>query len=143
MYKICLLLFSILFFSCNTRTNNKLAERITININQDSSAIEVKGISVFILNELKSDSSTKENLSTNFLVFDKVEEDLQDLERPITGQYKFTELGISFKPDKPFQKNKTYIIELYILNQNAAVEQQLKRGNSLFHKQIIQKEIQF
>jgi glutathionylspermidine synthase len=143
MFKICLLLFSIFFFSCNSRTNNKLEELINIEINQDSSAIEVKGIDAFILNELKSDSLSKENLSTNLSVFNKVDEDLQDLERTITGHYQFTEIGILFKPDEPFQKNKTYLIELYIQNPNTDIEQQLKRGNSIFHKQIIRKEIQF
>lgn len=143
MYKICLLAILIFFFSCNSRTNNKLEELVKIEINQDSSAIEVKGIDSFILNELKSDSLSKENLSANFSVFNKVDEDLQDLERPIKGQYQLTEIGIYFKPDKPFKKNKSYLIELYIQNPNTDIEQQLKRGNSIFHKQIIRKEIQF
>jgi len=114
-----------------------------IEINQDSSVIEVKGIDTFILNELKSDSLSKENLSTNFSVFNKVDEDVQDLERPLRGRYQLTENGILFKPEAPFKKKKTYLIELYFQNPNTDITQKLKTGNSLFSHEIIRKEIQF
>lgn len=143
MYKVCLLLFLIFFFSCNSRTNNQLEETLKININKDSTAIIINGIDEFILNELKTDTLTEEMWQSNFSVFNKVDEDLQDLERPIRGVYQFEGNTISFKPANPFLKNKTYLIELYIQNPNTDISQQLKRGNSPFHRDIIRKELQF
>lgn len=143
MYKICLLLFLIFFFSCNSRTTNQLESAISIQVAKDSSKIEVLGIDEFILNEFKADTLTEENWQSNFSVFNKVEEDLQDLERPIKGNYQLIEKGISFKPETPFQKNKIYWVELYIQNPNTDISQQLKRGNSVFKSEIIRKEIQF
>jgi hypothetical protein len=147
MYKICCLLFLvtfvIIFVSCNSQSNNKLNGQVKINLSKDSTAIVIKGIDQFILNEFRTDTLSEEKLQSNFSVFNKVEEDLQDLEKPIKGNYQLIENGISFKPKSPFKKNKIYLVELYIQNPNTDITQQLKRGNSIFKNELIRKEIQF
>ena len=143
MYKICWLSFLIFFFSCNSRTSNQLETKMSIQITKDSAAIEVKGIDAYILNELQTDTLNVVNWNSHFSVFNKVEEDVQDLETPIKGNYQLIENGISFKPESPFKKNKTYLVELYIQKPNTDISQQLKREYSVFKNEIIRKEIQF
>jgi hypothetical protein len=116
---------------------------MSIQITKDSAAIEVKGIDAYILNELQTDTLNIVNWNSHFAVFNQAEEDVQDLEIPIKGNYQLIENGISFKPKFPFKKNKIYLVELYIQNPNTDISQQLKRGNSVFKKEIIRKEIQF
>ena len=117
--------------------------KMSIQITKDSAVIEVKGIDAYILNELQTDTLNVVNWNSHFSVFNKVEEDVQDLETPIKGNYQLIENGISFKPESPFKKNKTYLVELYIQNPNTDISRQLKRGNSIFKNEIIRKEIQF
>ena len=137
------LIFIVVLFACNSQSNNQLVEVIKVAIDKDSSSLLITGFDPFILKELKADSLSEKDWQQNLAVYPQVEEDLQDLQKPIPGKYKLINNVIIFKPLQRFTKGKTYVVELYLQNPNTDVMQQLKPQNSPFKNQYIKKVISF
>lgn len=130
--------------SCKSTSNNQLVEEISISINPDSTQIFVTGIDPFILKELKSDSLSPLDWKRNISVYLKTkDEDLQDLEKPMEGNFRVQNATVVFKPIKPFLKSKTYIVELYLQNPKGDLMDKLKPSNSPFNQNPVRKEIRF
>ncbi|TKC00603.1 hypothetical protein [Pedobacter cryophilus] len=137
------LIFIVVLFACNSQTNNKLVDVIKVAINKDSTILLISGLDPFILKELEADSLSEKDWQQNVSVYPQVEEDLQDLQKPILGKYKLTNNVIIFEPLQRFQKGKNYVVEIYLQNPNTDVVQQLKPQNSPFKNQYIKKVISF
>jgi hypothetical protein len=144
MNKVFLILIVIIALSCNSQTNNKLEDVIEVVLNKDSSSLVVKGIDPFILKELAADSLNPQEWENNLAVYPKAkEEDLQDLEKSLKGNFKVQNSTIVFKPLNPFVKSKTYIVELYLQHPNGSIIDKLKPSNSPFNQTPIRKEVRF
>jgi hypothetical protein len=137
------LIFIVVLFACNSQTNNQLVDVIKVAVNKDSSSLLISGFDPFILKELAADSLSEEDWQQNLSVYQQVEEDLQDLQKPLQGKYRVNNGVIIFEPLRPFQKGKNYVVELYLQNPNTDVVQQLKPQNSPFKNQYIKKVISF
>lgn len=130
--------------SCKSTSNNQLVEEISISTNPDSTQIFVNGIDPFILKELKLDSLSQSDWRKNISVYLKTkDEDLQDLEKPVEGDYQVQNATVVFKPIKHFVKSETYIVELYLQNPKGELMDKLKSTNSPFNKNPVRKEIRF
>ncbi len=133
-----------ILFSCNSKNNNKLADEITISIKKDSTQILINGIDAFIIKELKSDTLSLLDLGNSISVYHKSQdEDLQDLEKPIEGNFQLQKSTIIFQPLKPLIKSETYIVELYLQHPQGDVIDKLKPSNSPFNQKPITKEVKF
>ena len=69
--------------------------------------------------------------------------DLQDLEKPVEGDYQVKNAAVVFKPSKPFVKSETYIVELYLQHPKGDLMDKLKPSNSPFNQNPVRKEIRF
>ena len=137
------LIFIVVLFACNSQTNNQLVDVIKVAVNKDSSSLLISGFDPFILKELAVDSLSEEDWQQNLSVYPQVEEDLQDLQKPIPGKYKLINNVIIFEPLQRFRKGKNYVVELYLQNPNTDVVQQLNPQNSPFKNHYIKKVISF
>ncbi len=134
---VLVLLFSL--FSCNPSANNLLQNQIKIYLNTDSSAVIVSGFNPIELEELKKDSF--QNYHQLFEVFVKVDEELQDLQKPIEGEYAIKDSILTFKPIKNFKSGNTYLVECYLNSphadaENSLINKTLPNTNSRIIKQI-------
>src|SRR6476659_5070375 len=132
-----------LFSACHPKSNNLLADDILVKISSDSSQVEFTGFNPYILEELKTDSLSNENWQHYFSVYPKVEEEMQELQKPISGIYSINKKSVSFKPDTAFEKGKTYLVELYIQDPNPSVLNQIQTKVNPTQAKIIRKELTF
>ncbi len=143
-YSLCIFFLGLLHCSCGSGNNRQLADEIKVSISKDSAQIVIKGIDDFILKELASDSLSSEEWRNNIAVYPKSgDEDLQDLEQPVQGDYVIQDSGILFKPLKPFKKGRRYMVELYLQHPEGEVIDQLKPSNSPFNQKPIRKVVNF
>ncbi len=136
-------LFLILLSACQPKSNNQLEAVIDLKISADSSAVEFSGFNPYILEELKKDSLSNQDWQHYFSVYEKVDEDLQELQRPIYGAYFINRKSVSFKPDTAFVKDKTYLVELYIQDPNPSVLNQIQTKVNPTRPKIIRRELTF
>lgn len=129
--------------ACHPKSNNQLSDEIKVNISSDSSAILFSGIDPFILEELNADSLTDSTWQRYFAIYPKVDEDIQELQKPLKGNYKIQKADILFKPEQAFEKGKTYLMELYIQQPNSSVLDELRSKVEPLHPKIIRKEVTF
>lgn len=137
------LIFGLLFTSCHQKLNNPLSDEIKVNISLDSSAILVSGINPLLMNELKADSLPDSAWQHVMSIYPKVDEDIQELQKPLKGGYIIQRKDILFKPDTSFKKGKSYFIEFYIQQPNSSVLDELKSNVAPLHPKIIRKEVTF
>jgi hypothetical protein len=139
---LCFLLF--VFFSCQNKSANILKDEIKIGISKDSSSLIFSNIDDYILKDLSADTLSDSMWVKTIAIFPKsVDEDLQDLEKPIVGKYAVANKNIVFTPNSPFKKGKSYLVELYLQNPSGDITENLKSNSSLFNHDAIQKTIQF
>jgi hypothetical protein len=146
--KICKVVLTVPFIllmlsSCQPKSNHQLEERIDLKISSDSSSIEFSGINPYLIEELKTDSLSNEDWQHYFSVYQKVDEDLQELQRPISGTYLINKKSVSFKPDTAFVKDRTYLVELYIQDPNSSVLNQIQTKVNPTRPKMIRKELTF
>ena len=137
------LILGLFITACHPKSNNLLSDEIKVNISKDSSAILFSGIDPFILKELSADSLTDSTWQQYFAIYPKVDEDIQELQKPLKGDYEIQKADILFKPEQAFEKGKTYLIELYIQQPNSSVLDELRSKVEPLHPKIIRKEVTF
>ena len=121
-----------------------LKDEIKIGISKDSSSLIFSNIDDYILKDLSADTLSDSIWIKTIAVYPKsVDEDLQDLEKPIAGKYAVANKNIVFTPNLPFKKSKSYLVELYLQNPSGDITENLKSNSSLFNHEAIQKTIQF
>jgi hypothetical protein len=137
----CLLFF---FFACQNKSANVLKDEITIEVSQDFSSLIFSNIDDYILKNLSADTLSNSMWAHTIAVYPKaIDEDLQDLEKPIEGKYAIKDKNIVFTPNSSFKKGKSYLVELYLQNPSGDITENLKTNSSLFNQDAIQKIIQF
>ncbi|MDA9555764.1 hypothetical protein N9R54_05975 [Pelobium sp.] len=129
--------------ACNSQTNNRLAQTLKIEISKDSSSIVLSGIDLFVLKELNADSLSWQSWQQNLAVYPLVEEDLQDIQKPLSGVYKTEKVKIIFTPNQKFKRGSSYSVEVYLKNPDTEITQQLRPQNSPFHQNYIKKIVRF
>ena len=146
--KICKVLLIVpiillILSSCQPKSNNQLEEEIAIRISSDSNAVEFSGFNPYILRELKTDSLSNKDWQHYFSIYQKVDEDVQELQKPIPGIYLINKKSVSFKPNTSFVKGRTYLVELYIQDPNPSVLNQIQTKVNPTRPKIIRKELTF
>lgn len=138
---LCLLFF---VFACKNKSVNVLKDKIKIEVSPDSSSLIFSNIDDYILKDLSADTLLNSMWAKTIAVYPKaIDEDLQDLEKPIEGKYAIAEKNIVFTPNSSFKKGKSYLVELYLQNPSGDITENLKTNSSLFNHDAIQKTIQF
>nr|WP_294899040.1 hypothetical protein [uncultured Pedobacter sp.] len=130
--------------SCNNSDSNLLANKIEISGSADSCCIFIRNIDKSVVKTLIADGLTLVQWQSNISVYKKTDdEDVQDLEKPIPGNYILRNNQLIFKPTKPFKKGERYLVALYLQNPNGGLLSKLKTSNSPFNQKPIQKVIKF
>lgn len=142
MWRLNILILLFLSMSCNNPNSNLLANTIEISLSADSSSILIKNIDKPIIEILTADSLSQTQWQANISVYTKTkDEDMQDLEQPLPGDYTFKENQLAFKPTNPFKKGERYLVELYLRNPDGNLLEKLKPAGSPFNQKPIQKII--
>ncbi len=141
MWKINIIILLFSMASCHSSESNLLANKIEIAT--DSCCILVKNIDNSVLEQLVVDSISQDQWQSSLAIYHKVEDDLQDLEKPLTGNYRVEKEQLVFKPNQPFKKGEYYLVELYLQNPDGNLLSKLKSSGSPFNQQPIQKTIKF
>ncbi|MBD3747952.1 MAG: hypothetical protein IE931_00500 [Sphingobacteriales bacterium] len=137
------LIIGLFLTSCHPKSNNQLSDEIRVKISRDSSAILFSGIYPFILKELSADSLTDATWQHYFAIYPKVDEDVQELQKPLKGDYEIQKGDILFKPEQAFEKGKNYLIELYIQQPHSSILEELRSKVEPLQPKIIRKEVTF
>ena len=143
MWKYNLAIILIFLVSCQNSKSNLLANNLNITLSKDSCCIEIKNIESYILEQLTADSLSNEQWQSNLAVYKKVEDDLQDLEHPLTGDYEIINKVLTFIPKEPFVKGETYLVELYLQLPEDNLFDKLKTGSKPFSPKPITKLVEF
>ena len=144
MIRLCLCCLIFIFFACKNKPANLLSDQIKINVSSDSSSLIFSNIDEYILKDLTEDTLADPIWEQTIAIYPKADdEDLQDLEKPISGKYAIADKNIVFTPNSSFKKGKSYLVELYLQNPSGNISDNLKTTNSLFNHDAIQKTIQF
>ena len=130
--------------SCNHPNSNLLANKIEISLSLDSCCIVIKNINKSVIKTLITANLSVAQWQNNISVYKKTaEEDLQDLEKPMPGDYSLKNDELVFKPKNPFKKGERYLVEVYLQNPDDGLFSKLKTSNSPFNQKPIQKIINF
>ena len=121
-----------------------LANQIEISLSPDSSSVLIQNIDPSIIKILTVDSLSQTQWQNSISVYRKTaDEDLQDLEKPLPGEYRITEGHLAFTPAEPFKKGERFLVVLYLQNPDGNLLNQLKSSNSPISRNPIQKIIKF
>ena len=144
MWRLNILFLLFLSMSCNNPNSNLLANTIKISLNADSSCVLIQNIDPSIIEILAVDSLSQTQWQNNVAVYKKTnDDDLQELEKPIPGNYSIIESQLVFKPNSAFKKGERYLVALYLRNPDGNLLDQLRPSNSPFRQKPIQKIIKF
>ncbi len=144
MWRLNIVILLILSTSCNHSDSNLLANKIEISTSSDSCCIVIKNINKSVVKTLITDSLSETQWQNNIAVYRKTaDEDLQDLEKPVSGDYSLKDNELIFKPKIPFKKGERYLVEVYLQNPDDGLLSKLKTSNSPFNQKPIQKIINF
>lgn len=143
MWKYNLVIILFLAIACQNNSSNLLANKIEISVSMDSTSLLISHIDDYILKELALDSLSLAQWQSNIAVYEKVEDDLQDLERPLIGNYTILNNNIVFTPIQPFKKSEYYLVAIYMQKPDDNLLNHLKGTKSLFNNQPLQKTIKF
>lgn len=141
MWKINIITLLFSMACCQSSESNLLAKKIEIST--DSCCIFIKNIDNSVLAQLVVDSLSQQQWESSLAVYKKADEDLQDLEKPLQGNYFVTNQQLVFKPKQPFKKGEYYLVELYLQNPDGNLLRKLKGSDSPFKQQPIQKTVKF
>lgn len=101
--------------SCTGQNGNeKTAESMNIRLNSDSSAIELIGVPVYIIEKLGSDSLDFLQWSEFFAVYEESPNpEMRDFQSPLPGYYSVEENRVYFRPDSGFVRGRSYFSRCY------------------------------
>lgn len=125
--------------SCNTSDNKSLQIRFA----KDSASILISNIDEASLlklkNNIKTDSSYQKLVS---VLETPADDDSTSMEREWPGKLTMKEDEVVFKPDSPFLKGKTYLVETQLNMSFGDIEQMVKgnvRARMNFQQQILKR----
>lgn len=140
MWKYNFVFLIFLFVSCRNSNSNSLANHIKISISADTSAILFENLDKHALNDISADSLSTKQWENVIAVYPKVDDDLQDLQTPLRGNYQILNDKITFTPQNPLKK-QSYLVEIFIEEPNDQPWDIIKKSNSPFVKHPIKKII--
>lgn len=140
MWKYNLVFLIFLFVSCKNSNSNFLANNIKITISADTSTILFENLDKHALYDISADSLSTKQWENIIAVYPKVDDDLQDLQNPLKGDYQILNDKITFTPQNPLKK-QSYLVEIYIEELNDQTWDIIKKSNSPFVKHPIKKII--
>jgi len=128
-----------LCLSCNSTDNKTLA----IKFSADSSTIVVSNIEAAALFHLKNNIKTDTSYQKLVSVLETpAEDDSVSMEREWPGTLDMQGDNAVFKPDSPFLKGKTYLVETQLNMSFADIEQMIKgkvRRTMNFKQQVLKR----
>ena len=123
---------------CGDPAETENIPMLQFNLNQDSTAIQLKELPQFVLRDLRADSLTTPGWHRIFAVY----EEGRELE-PLAGEYRLDSAEVSFYPKGGFRTGKTYLLECYIRNKPYNARQIAKGHSQLFKPEVYRKTFIF
>ena len=106
-----------LFFAnaCAQRENNEsLDSKLRINLSTDSTMIELSGLSIDVLEELRTDSLEDAHWQNFFAVYEEPEDpEMRDFQQAVEGAYLIRDGIIQFTPNERFRTDLAYFSRCY------------------------------
>ena len=112
MKKTLLLLFAvILLAACSNRRQSAVVLSVA------DGQVKATGISDVDLQGMKRDTMPASAWVSLFPVYAMpADTDMKNYQRPVSGKYRLTDNAVTFTPDTPFIKGKTYFARYYFYN---------------------------
>ncbi|MES2873509.1 MAG: hypothetical protein V4708_07285 [Bacteroidota bacterium] len=100
-----------------TETTKTANSGIKIRLSPDSSSVELYGIPLNIIEELRSDSIGADQWKDFFAVYEETsDKEMRDFQPAIDGSYTVKESFVEFIPTQGFAKGKVYFSRCYTKN---------------------------
>lgn len=118
MYKKLLFCVSLMvlmgLMACQNQPVLKNNLDLIIRLSPDSTAVMVKNLPSELLSDFKADSLDTIFCKQFFAVYPEIaDQDLRDLQKPLSGIYQLRDSALYFTPTTPFAKGRAYFVQVY------------------------------
>ncbi|MDP3467595.1 MAG: hypothetical protein Q8S11_04640 [Daejeonella sp.] len=105
----------IFFNSCKQeRAQDQTQNKLIIRFNADSNAVELRGLAIPVLEELKTDSLSDSLWANFFAVYEEPgDPEMRDFQQALEGIYSIEGGMVRFKPKDNFRENHLYFARCY------------------------------